>query len=78
MKPIKLFLVNYDYTLGKFGDEQKQFHRSSFEKLLDYYRNGGVIPLTIDVDEGELKFTEAVNSGEHLICKYYFKPNKAV
>lgn len=78
MKPIKLFLVNYDYTLGKFGDDQKRFHRSSFEKLLDLYRNEGVIPLYICVDEGELKFTEAVNSGEHLLCKYYFKPNKAV
>ena len=78
MKQIKLFLVNYEFTLGRFGEDQKGFHKSCFEKLLHFYRNEGVIPLTIEINEGELKFTEAVNSGEHLLCKYYFKPNKAV
>ena len=78
MKQIKLFLVNYEFTLGRFGEGQKDFHKSCFENLLHFYRNEGVIPLTIEINEGELKFTEAVISGEHLLCKYYFKPNKAV
>lgn len=78
MKQIKLFLVNYEFTRGMFGEGQKDFHKNCFENLLHFYRNEGVIPLYICVDEGELKFTEAVISGEHLICKYYFKPNKAV
>lgn len=77
MKQIKLFLINYDFTVQKYGENQQAFHRVCFDKLLYLYRDGE-IPLTINVDDGELQFIEATNTETHLVFKYFFKADKAV
>ena len=78
MKQIKLFLINYDFTVQKYGENQQAFHRVCFDKLLHSYLSGA-IPLSIKVPDGELQFVETANTDTHLVCKYFFKSNsKAV
>lgn len=78
MKQIKLFLINYDFTVQKYGENQKAFHRLCFDKLLCSYLSG-FVPLSINVSDGELLFVEATDTENHLVFKYFFKSNsKAV
>ena len=78
MKEIKLFFVNYKYTVDEFKDLQKDFHRECFDKLLVSYRQFKRLPLEIATDIGKLHFVEATDTETHLVCKYYFKHDKAV
>lgn len=73
MKEIKLFLLNYNHLVEKFGEEeQKILHAHMFDIVLQLYHNG-VISTRVKVKGGELYFVEAVDFEGKMILKYFYK-----
>lgn len=71
-KQIKLFLINYDYTVEKFGERQKEFHQSCFSMLLDrWFANR--VEVKVPVDGGVLNLIEVQDTDTHTVLKYYYR-----
>jgi len=76
MREIKLFFVNYNSTVERFGeDKQKEVHQQFFKIVLDNYINGYIAKHVVIPEIGSLKFIESeINDDDtHLVIKYFLR-----